>query len=127
MTKLESIKEQVKQKVGEKTFNKLSSLMDDCKIPSKVEIKMWQKVIDGDKLDEWFNSPLMTEEQQKKHDEFVAGLDEDIQKRGKVAILEVLDKYPNVQEPKLKSILLKHEDLLRELRSENKKKCSGLK
>lgn len=49
MTKLETIREQVKQRVGEETFKKLSVIITDCKVPTKIESKMWQRVLDEDK------------------------------------------------------------------------------
>ena len=48
MTKLELVKEQVKKKFGESAFLRLSSVIDSYKFPTKVQAKMWQKVLDGE-------------------------------------------------------------------------------
>lgn len=49
MTKLESIREEVKQLLGEEAFKRLSVVINECEVPTKIEYKMWQRVLDEDK------------------------------------------------------------------------------
>lgn len=120
-SRLEIVKEQAKEKLSEIIYTQLESAFTRNDIPEDMEIKMWISAMEsytGKK--HVVNSPGM----QIKYENFLLTLEDDIQKRGKEAILEVLDNRHEFEidygDPRIKKILKDHEDLLKEIKSEIK-------
>lgn len=129
MTKLEKIKQEYKEKFGENSYyRELSNFYGNLDIPSNVEYKLWKEAIENSGVSEYADKKMIyTKEEKDKYEKFLSNIESDIQNRGHLAILDVLDGKTgellgiviDTKEPRLKSILLSHKDILLKIKEEN--------
>ena len=123
-SKLETVKEQAKEKLAETMYSNLEGLLHGMSLPSNVERKIWISAMEDPEgesiLPYWQRSADMY----SKYEDFIVTLEDDIQKRGKDAILDVLDnKYEfhiDCKAPRIKKVLRNHQEMLIEIWAENK-------
>ena len=77
---------------------------------------MWQSLISGE---EAILKRLLAPDS-KEYDDLLSNLDSDVELRGKEALLNILDKC-DTKEPRVKEALMRHKELLLEIKNDSKR------
>ena len=114
MTRLEKVKSELASKIVPDQHKIVEEYLNNINYPTNVKVNLCKSILDGSMP---ISNIVKLNKEYPMTDAEILKIEEDIQKRGKQAIGEILDSIPG-NNKKLREMLMKYRPLLNELKEE---------